>query len=59
MTYNTLQESMKTNLPPIIISVEDYTHKGEKRQWIKARKARGKMVYRVALYANGQYSEAV
>ena len=57
-TYETLEESMKTK-KAIIISIEEYEHEGEKRQWIKARKSKGKNVYMVARYADGRYSSAV
>lgn len=57
--HKTLKQAVKTNLEPVIISVEPYECKGVHRQWIKARKARGKNVYRVVLYENGLYSDAV
>lgn len=58
MTYVTLELSLKTK-SVVVISSESYEHKGEKRNWIKARKSNGKKVFSVAQYANGQFSEAV
>ena len=57
MTYQTLEQSLKTK-SVVIISSESYDHKGEKRNWIKARKANGKKVFSVAQYGNGMFSEA-
>lgn len=57
--YDTIENAMKTNLTAKILKVEDYEHKGMKRQSIKAQKARGKRVYTIIRYENGMYSEAV
>ena len=57
MTYQTLEQALKTK-KAIIISLESYDHKGEKRNWIKARKSNGKKVFSVAQYGNGMFSEA-
>ena len=57
-TYKTLEQALKTK-KAVVISIEDYEHKGAKRQSIKARKANGKKVYNVVFYEEGRYSEAV
>ena len=54
----TLEQALKTKKVNVI-SIEEYEHKGVKRNWIKATKGNGKVVYRVAQYANGLYSKAV
>lgn len=56
---DTIEQAMNTKLPAKILSVEDFEHKGAKRQSIKAKKARGKRVYTVIKYETGLYSEAV
>lgn len=56
--FKTLEESLKAK-SVVVISTKEYEHKGEKRNWIKARKAKGKKVFSVAQYENGLYSEAV
>ncbi len=57
-TFKTLEQSLKTK-EVVIISQENYEHKGEARKWIKARKANGKKIFSVAKYGNGMYSEGV
>lgn len=57
--YDTIEQAMNTKLPAKILSVENYEHKGEKRQSIKTQKARGKRIYTVIKYETGLYSEAV
>lgn len=57
--YESIKQAMNTKLDPIVLSVEDYEHKGAQRQSIKARKARGKRVYTIIKYETGNYSEAV
>jgi hypothetical protein len=57
MTYETLEQALKTKLA-VIISTESYDHKGNTRNWIKARKANGKKVFSIAQYENGRFSEA-
>ena len=58
MTYQTIEQSLKAK-SVVILSSEQYEHKGEKRNWIKARKLNGKKVFTVAQYGNGLFSEAV
>ena len=55
--FKTLEESLKTKAV-VVISIKEYEHKGEKRNWIKVRKSNGRKVFTVAQYENGLYSEA-
>jgi len=57
-TFATLEQALKTN-KAVVISMKEYEHKGATRQWIKARKAKGKKVFTVVFYEEGRYSEAV
>jgi len=58
MLHDTLKQAMKTKLDPVIVEIEYFEHKGQKRQQIKAMKAKGKNIFRVVLYENGKYSDA-
>jgi hypothetical protein len=58
MTYQTLEQSLKTTTAVILSSVV-YMHKGQPRNIIKARKLRGKKVFMVVQYTDGRYSTAV
>ncbi len=59
MTYDTIENALKTNQPAVIIKETPYNHLGNDRLSIKARKAKGKRVYTVVKYENGRYSTAV
>jgi len=58
MTYQTIEQSLKTNTA-VILSSEVYIHKGQPRNIIKARKLRGKKVFMVVQYTDGRFSDAV
>lgn len=57
--FKSLKEAMQTKLEPVVLSVEEFTHKGVKRLSIKAKKARGQMIYTVIQYETGLFSSAV
>ena len=58
-TFTTLEQSLETNLPVVIVNATEFEHKGNHRQSLTVRKARGKRLYNVVRYENGRYSEAV
>jgi len=59
-TYQTIQESIKTDLPVIIIKEDKYVFNGSKnRSWITVKKANGTKLYKVVRYENGEYSSPI
>jgi Holliday junction resolvasome RuvABC endonuclease subunit len=58
MLYQTLEQSLKTK-SVVILSSENYNHKGNDRKSLKVRKLRGAKVFTVIQYENSLFSEAV
>jgi hypothetical protein len=57
--YTSIEESLKTNHPAVIVSVNMFSHNGATRQRIRARKANGKKEYLIVKYETGLFSSPV
>ncbi len=57
-TYATIAESMKCK-PSAVRTIRETKVKGTKNTWIHAKKDRGRKIYGLVRYPNGQYSSAI
>ena len=56
MVYNSLEESLNTKVPVVVVTENPFEFNGSKRTSLMVRKGNGKRVFNVCKYENGKYS---